>query len=344
MIKNLKLSALALMIAAAAMMTQAKTTNLLQSVSVAFTIYAQGTPVAISSGTKNVINHYAFATKDLIQALKATGTFNQGDILVRVTPIPGYLTNLVAVSTNILLLTNTSTSTLSVSNELILNGGAPVLIGYSNVVFGTNIAVIGGVPVTLETNFATVIDTNGTTTNGLTVEVGTNTTVTTSALFNTNGYLVGTNYVFVNNSLNLVSITNRPPESYWAIYNKNASPVLTLIPSTTLFDIRTDRLHGDGTNLAYLNGETFNKNGREQGGTTEEVRTLVFSNSTWNIRLNGDASASAVVNLEVNSTLASLVYSPDYSWTAGGSGTTTNSAPVIVKGTIREWYYSVLRQ
>lgn len=186
MTKTLKSIVLATLAATTAISAKADTTNLLQNVSVAFVIYSQGAPVVKGDNTNNIVDKGAFGTKALIAAVSQSGAFLPGDELVRATPVtnePVEVTNLVPVGTNTLVITNTSTSTLTVSNELILNGGSAIPISNLNVTFGTDSEVIGGVTVTLGTNIATNSITN--------LIVGTNTTVTATILTNEGGYLVG---------------------------------------------------------------------------------------------------------------------------------------------------------
>jgi hypothetical protein len=345
--KNLKLTVLALLVTAAAVTAHAKTTNLLQSVTVSLNVYSQGTAVVTTSGTKGVINHSILTTKALIQALKSSGTFNSGDVLVRVTPVPGYVTNLVPGSTTNLLITNESLVFGTVSNYFIINGDTPgIAISNTPVAFGTNIVVIDDTNVTLGLNTATVGDGTNIGASDLPnpLPIGSNTTVTLTTLTNAAGQIDGTNYVFVNNTLDVVSITNNPRESSWAIFNKNSDPELTPIPTNILFDIRTELVYDDGTNRAYMNGEKTNNNGRIGGGSTGQIRTLVLSNGNWNIRLQGYAAGS-VENIVVGPTSSSFVYCPVDSWTGNGSGTTNNnSTPVIINGSIHESYYAVLKQ
>lgn len=342
MIRNLKLSALVLL-AAATLTAHAKTTNLLESVSVMLTVYTQGPTVSTSLGTANVLDHFAFPTKTLIQNLKASGTFNNGDILVRVTPYPNYVTNLVPVSTTNLVISNSSTSTANLTNIVTLGSTTPVNIAVSNLVFGTNIVVIDGTNVTLGLNTALVV--SNATTNAQTFVIGSNTTVTTTILTNAAGYNVGTNYAFVIYDLNLVSVMNLPSQSYWAIYNIGASPVLTPVPSNIHFDLYTDPIYGDGTNLAYMkNGNIIYRNGLMGDGTDQAYSTMVLSNIDWNIRLEGNVTIVGVGDVHVGPA-STYVYLPgSYNWTGGGTGTTTNSTPAIIKGSIHQQFYKLLAQ
>lgn len=65
MIRKLKLTALALLLAAPALKAPA-TTNLLQAVNVAFDNYVQGQP----SGNNNVVNQFFFGSRELIKQVR----------------------------------------------------------------------------------------------------------------------------------------------------------------------------------------------------------------------------------------------------------------------------------
>jgi hypothetical protein len=326
MIKKLKLSALALLTGAAAMPAHAET-NLLQTVSVALTAYAQGTP----SATQNFINQFAFSTKTLIKAISASGTFNTGDLLVRVTPVTNVVvdvTNLTQISTTNLVITNTSSTNL---NYNLTFGGVTTNIGDTNVTFGADVVDIGGgTNVTLGTNTASIG------TNLPALIIGTNTTVTVTTVTNGAGEIIGTNYAFAINALSTVATaTNTLGTASWAIYNKKTSPSLTPISTNVLFDIHRDEVYGDGTNLAYVHGEKIKANGEIEFGTTEEIRTLILSNSIGQVKLEGYAHGRVVPVSLGKTAAAPVVYSQNYNWTGSGSGI-TNDAIVIINGTISE--------
>jgi hypothetical protein len=211
---RLKLSALALLIAAPALNVHAQT-NLLQQVTVGFTVYSQGTPMITSTETNNVVDTTFFGTEDLIRAVSASGTFTKGDILAHARPVT----------------------------------------------------------------------TNGT---------------------------LGT--------------------GSWVIYNKGT---ITPISTNVYFDIYTDDAYG-GTNRAYVHGETIMKDHVIKFGTTEEIRTLVLSNSVWQIKAQGYAHGHLV---PVSLGGSDVAYSQDYDWHGNGSGTTTNSDVVVIKGDITENYF-----
>ncbi|MGD0812878.1 MAG: hypothetical protein ABSA83_04685 [Verrucomicrobiota bacterium] len=334
--KEIKLSALALLAAVAASTTTAQT-NLLQAVSVGFATYQQG-PTNITTVTNYLVDKGSFGSKDLVNILSSNG-FQNGDILVRATPviITGVtVTNLEPGGTNILVITNESTSEEIVSNYLILNTNAPVFIGDTNVTYSSDTEVIDGLTVTLGTNIATV----GTDTNALTLVVGTNTTVTVIPLTNGVGNPVGTSNIFVSNTLtNSVTPTNKLGTASWQIYNKHTKPQLTPISTNVYFNIYTDHVHADGTNAALVHGQTVAKNGVIKFGTTDEIRILVLSNSAWNIKLQGYANGHYV---PVSLGGSDVVYSQTYNWTGSGSGT-SNSVPVILDGFIDEDYLTELK-
>jgi hypothetical protein len=333
MIKKLKISALALFATAAAVTARADT-NLLQGVTVAFTVYTQGTP----SATKNIVNQASFGTKALIESISASGTVNTGDVLARVTPVTNTVvdvTNLLQVSTTNLVITNTSTSNTNIAYEVIF-GGVTNAIGTTNVVFGNNIVAIDGTNVTIGTNTAT-IGTNSATP----LIIGTNTSVTVSTLTNSIGEVTGTNYAFVINALNPVpTATNKLGAAYWAIFNPKTTPKITPISTNVLFDIHTDEVYQDGTNLAYLHGEKIKNDGQIESGTTDEIRSLTLSNSTMQIRLEGYAHGS-IVPVSLGTTLsAEVVNSQDYHWTGSGSGT-SNLATMVITGNVTETYFKL---
>ena len=337
--KKIRSFALVSLLAAAAMGAQAGTTNLLQSVTVAFTVYKQG-PSNVNSATgltNYIVDKSSFKTKDLITAVSATSNFNNGDVLVRATPVTNAVvnvTNLVPNGTNTLTLTNTSTSNTNITYDLI-TATSTNAIGDTNITFGTNIEDFGTNAVTLGTNTA-IVGTN----TALNVIVGTNTTVTITTLTNAVGENVGTNYVFVSNTLtNEPTTTNVLGTPYWAIYSSRTK-TLTPISTNVTFDIRTRLVYDDGTNVARIHGETITKNHIVKFGTTDEIRTLVLSNATVNVKLQGYAEGHYVpVRLGKGDTS----YSQDFGWAGSGSGTYTN-APVVVEGGIVEQYYKFLVQ
>jgi hypothetical protein len=233
----------------------------------------------------------------------------------------------------VLVITNESTSEESVSNYLILGANAPVFIGDTNVTYGTNTEVLDGQTVTLGTNAATV--------GANTYVVGTNTTVTTIPLTNGVGNPVGTSNIFVSNTLtNSVSPTNKLGTASWQIYNNNKGhPTLTPISTNVTFNIYTDQVYGDGTNSALVHGQIVGRNGVIRFGTTDEIRTLVLSNSTWTIKLQGYANGRYV---PVSLGGSDVVYSQSYNWFGSGSGT-SNSVPVILDGFIDEDFLKELK-
>lgn len=335
---KLKQSMLALLIAASTLTVRAQDT-LLQAVTVDFTFYSQGTPVSNSSGgTNNVVDHQGFGIRDLIRTLSASGTFNPGDILVRVTPTPIYVTNIVPVSTTNLVLTNISTSTEIVSNAILFLGVSNY-IGTTNVTFGTNIVAIDGVDVTLGTNSATVSN-NATLSSGTAnpMFIGTNTTVTMTNLTNAAGYITGTNYTFVINAVNIVT-NNKTGAGSWAVYNRGT---LTPISTNVYFDIHTDSVYTSPTNLAYVHGEIIRHNGEINFGTTDEIRTLILSNSTMQIKLDGYAKGHLVPVSLGGTATSPVVYSQNYTWIGNGSGIISNTVPSVISGGIIEGFYKLL--
>lgn len=336
---KLKQCCCGLLIGASAFTVQAQS-NLLQDVTVAFTAYYQAPNVVNSTGTNYFVGQFFFGTKTLIQAISATGTFNSGDILARATPVTNtvvYTTNLVAVSFTNLLLTNISTSLGAVSN-VVLFGSTSNYIDNGNLAFGTNILDVKGTNVTAGTNTATVISgTNA----GLTFDIGTNTTVTTTVLTNSVGQVTGTNYAFFINALAVSpSSTNVLGTPFWAIYNPKSTPALTPISTNTYFDIHTAVVYGDTNQLADIHGETVAKNGVIKSGITDEIRVLVLTNSIWHIRLQGYSHGHDVpVSLGGGVTATSH----DYSWPGNGSGTTTNSTVVVMDGDVTEDYFKLLK-
>jgi hypothetical protein len=328
--KKLKIAALAMMAAASAVTAQAQD-SLVQAVSVGLTFYSQGTPVVHSSGvTNNVVVKQSFGTKDLIKAITGAAP-GRGDILARVTPteVVVNVTNLVPVSTNTLVITNISTS-LAISNAFILNGVSNY-IGNTNVTFGTNIVVIGGIPVTLGTNAAIIA-----TPAGISNFLGTNTTVTSTSLTNS------TNYAFVANTLNVTTVTNKTGKGSWVIYN-TSTKTSTPIPTNVYFDIHTAVVYHSPTNLAYVHGETIKHNGEIEFGSTDEIRTLVLSNATMQIRLAGFASGH-LVPVSLGRTVTSpVVDSQDYHWSGEGSGLVSNSVPTVISGNVQEGYFKLLQ-
>lgn len=327
---NLKLTALAAF--AAITTAQAQTADVLQSVNVAFTLFTQGTPVATASGSNNVVVRTRFTSKNLIQAVSASGTYFNGDVLVRSTyqtNVPISVTNLVPYATNTLTFTNTSTNALSPTNELILNSNTPITIGDTNVTFGTNIETIGGSSVTSGTNTA-IAGTNS-------VIVGTNTTVTSTVITNGTGQTVGTNYVFISNTFTNTTGTRTGNVSAWEIYNRGN---LTPISTNVLFDIRTAHVHGDTNLLALIHGESIGKNDVIRSGTTDEIRLFVLSNATWNIKMAGYAQGH-YVNISLGQ--GATTNSQDLNWTGSGSGTVNSNTPLVVDGTIAEHYFKLLK-
>jgi hypothetical protein len=335
MTKKLKLSAWTLLAAAATVTAQAQT-NLLQSVTVAFTYFSQGAPVPTSTGTNNVVNKNNLTTKELIGIL-SPGGFQSGDVLARATPVtnvPVTVTNLSTVSTTNLVITNTNPSLESPALNAVLFGSTSNYIGTTNVTFGTNIVAVDGTNVTMGTNSVTIG------TNVLIPVIGTNTTVTTTILTNAFGNSVGTNYAFVINALVPgQTTTNKLGTASWVIYNPANHGTITPISTNLLFNIYTDTVYDDGTNLAYMHGENIKKNGVIQFGTTDEIRALVLSNSTWNIKARGYAHGHVVA---VSLGGSDVVYSQDYLWDGSGSGVISNT-PIVIDGLISEQYFKMLK-
>jgi hypothetical protein len=328
---------LALFATAAAVAVHAQSTNLLQTVTVEFTAYSQGTPATTANGdVVNIVNHSSFGTKDLISALSASGTVNKGDMLVRETPVTNvviYVTNLVPVGNTNLVITNISTSLEVVSNDLIF-GGVTTYIGNTNVTYGTNILVIDGASVTIGSNTATY-GTN-------VLAIGTNTTVTMTTLTNAAGEITGTSNYFVINALNVTpSTTNKLGTASWVIYNTKTTPKTTPISTNVYFDIHTDNIYGL-TNSAYIHGETIKANGEIKFGTTDEIRTLTLSNSMAQIRLVGYAHG-VIVPVSLGTTAsAEVVDSQNYKWTGSGSGVISKDAtPAVIDGNITEIYFKL---
>jgi hypothetical protein len=338
--KRLELSALALLAAAAAATANAQT-NLLQSVSVEFVIYSQGPTNVVSGRTNYTVNDSGrFGTRELIGIVSSNG-YHSGDVLARATPVTNVaveVTNLVPIFTNIVVISNASTSLEAVTNELSIssiNGGAFANIGNDTVTFGANTTtnLIDGATVAVGTNTATYGPTSQ--------SIGTNTTVTTITLTNADGYAIGTSNIFISYNLETSSTaTNKLGTPSWVIYNDhNGKPAITPISTNLLFDIRRDLIYGL-TNSAYVHGETIRSNNVIRYGTTDEIRTLLLSNGVWNIRLQGYAHGR-VVSVSLGGT--DVVYSQDYTWDGDGSGATTNSTPIILDGDIREMYFKYLK-
>ena len=271
--------------------------------------------------------------------MSSSGTFTNGQELVRATPItnaPVPVTNLTVVATNVLTLTNTSTSTLSVSNEVSLNGDTLTPVGDTNLVFSTNTETIGSNVVTIGTNIVLA----GTNTN-VTYNVGTNTTVTSAILTNAAGVDVGTNYTFISYTLTTSNAsTNILGTPSWYIYTPKPhnKGTLAALSTNVLFNIYTDHVHDDGTNLARIHGETVTKNLLIKFGTTDEIRTFVVSNATLNVKLEGYAQGK-YIHVILGGGASS--YSQNYNWTGNGSGT-SNTTALVITGTIDEDYIGPL--
>jgi hypothetical protein len=228
MTKKLTIPVLSLLLAATALTAHAET-NLLQSLTMAATVFSQGTPVVTDSGTNNVVNKALFTTKDLIRILSTSGTYQNGDTLVRVVTV-----------------TNTTDS------------------------------------------------------------------------------------------------TNPLGSSAWMIYNAKTTPVLTPINTNVYFDVHTHVVFDDGTNLALIHGESITRNGVIHFGTRDEFRTLVLSNSVWQIKLDGYAHGH-LVPVSLDGKGGDVVYSADYpEWNADGSGT-MNSNILVLNGQASENYFKLLK-
>lgn len=239
------------------------------------------------------------------------------------------MTNLVPTATNTLVITNESSTNLIVSNYFIF-GSVSNYIGNTNYSFGTNIVYIGGAAVTLGTNILFISSPSASTN-----DLGTNTTVTTTSTTNS------TNYTFVANTLNVTTVSNTTGPGSWAIYNLGTK-ALTAIPTNVYFDIHTDLVYDDGTNAAYTHGENIKHDGEIQYGTTDEIRTLVFSNATMNIKLAGYAHGH-LVPVTLSGTGTDVVHSQDYNWTGSGSGVISNTVPTVIAGDISEQYFKLLK-
>jgi hypothetical protein len=171
--------------------------------------------------------------------------------------------------------------------------------------------------------------------------IGSNTTVTSLTFTNSSGYVIGTSNIFVINSFtNIPGETTNLGTASWVIYNNNhGHPSITPISTNVTFDIHTDDVHGDGTNLALIHGETIGKNHVIKYGTTDEIRTFSLSNATWNIKLDGYSNGHYVpVSLGDDVT----GYSSDYNWEGSGSGT-SNAVPLVIEGSVSEQYSVFLK-
>lgn len=338
-LKKLCTAALAVIFATT---TAHATTNLLQAVTVAIDFYSQGTTITNASGTNYNVNKGGLGVKDLIKMLSPSNVYDKGDILARATPITNEVvngTNLTVVSTTNLILTNTSTSLESISNEVIF-AGLTNDIGGSNLVFSSSLEVIDGTNVTTGTNTAMVE--MGGNVNPLSFVIGTNTTVTTTTLTNAVGEITGTNYAFAINALTSVpSGTNTLGPPSWVIYNPKWSPPITPISTNVYFDIHRAHVYHDTNNLAYVHGETVGHNHVIHFGTTDEIRVLVFSNASWQIRMQGYAAGRYIpVSLGGND----VVYTQDYGWIGNGSGVSSNATDVVLQGDIGEAYFKFLQR
>jgi len=333
--KRLKLSALALLAAAAAAANAE--TNLLQSVSVDFAIYSQGPTNVVSGRTNYMVNGPGrFGTRELIGIVSSNG-FQSGDVLARATPVtnvPVEVTNLVPSGTIIVVITNTSTSLEAVSNELSIsdvNGGSNTPIGADTVTFGANTTLtdIDGTNVAVGTNTATYGVTS--------VVIGTNTTVSTVILTNADGYNVGSSNIFTSYNLETSSTTtNALGTPSWVIFNGGK---ITPISTNVCFNIYTDKIYGMTNDEAIVHGQQITKNEVIKYGTTDEIRTLILSNGDWNIKLQGYSHGHYV---PVSLGGSDVVYSQDFTWDGNGSGATTNSTPIVIDAGIREVYFKFL--
>jgi len=193
-------------------------TNILQTLSVALAVYTQGDELIHGNPplTNNTIDKAAFLTRALIKAVSASGTFHDGDLLVRATPV---------------------------------------------------------------TNNAEGIAT-------------------------------------------------------WEIYN-TLNKSLVPISTNVYFEVHTAHVYTETNVPAYLHGETVRDNGRLAVGTTDEIRSLVLSNSTTQIRLQGYAHGHVVPVSLTSEPSTNTVYSRNYFWEGNGSGIISNQT-VILDGTISE--------
>ena len=106
-----------------------------------------------------------------------------------------------------------------------------------------------------------------------------------------------------------------------------------------------DLVYQDGTNAAKIHGEVIRNDGEIRYGVTDEIRTLILSNSTWQIQLRGYAHGHVVPVSLGDDASATVVYSGDYAWTGSGSGVNnTNSACFVMDGGITEDYIELLKE
>lgn len=324
----LKYAVLAVLAVAAAISAKAET-NLLQAVTVDLLYFSQG-PTNVNDGVTNytVNGPIRLDTKYLINALSTNG-YKSGDVLVRATPVTNvtvYVTNLVPTSTNTLLITNESTSEETVSNYLIFNSGSPVLIGNTNLSFTTNAS--GSNSLTVAVYGVDMLT------------VGTNATESSVELTNQVGNVVGTSYTFVNNTLNPVATgVNSLGTATWDIYN-SVHHLLSPISTNVYFDIHTDDTYGLTNVPARVHGEQVTHQNVIKFRTTDEIRTLVLSNTTVNLKLVGYAHGH-LASVALGGGAVGTVQ--DYSWVGSGSGTITNY-PDVLTGGITEQYYKFLKQ
>ena len=136
----------------------------------------------------------------------------------------------------------------------------------------------------------------------------------------TNGVVVG-------------ATTNYLGTPYWAVYNKKTTPKLTPISTNVTFNVYIDTVY-TLTNLAYLHGESIQKNGEIKLGTTDQIRTLTLSNSTEQVRLSGYAHGRVVPVSLGKTASAPVVYSANFDWTGSGSGVldSATNTPIIING------------
>jgi hypothetical protein len=335
MLKTIKVSSL--IVAFGAMVATVQAQTLLQSVNVAFQVYTQGaTTVNPHNGnTNNIIDKSSYGTKDLIRDL--TGSYTSDELLVRATPLTnsGITTNIAAIS-----MTNVTITTTNFTNTSLFVGSVSNFIGTNAVTFGTNIENIDGTNVTIGSNYVTVEGTN--------FFIGTNTTVTTSAFSSNDLGTVSTTYTFTANALTTTeSSAGRTGTPYYGIYNTHTKTLSTnLFASTNVsFSAATAHVYKDTNTLAYLHGETIQRDGVIHFATTDELRALfITTTSGKTAAVRGFAHGHAVaVSLGRDIAPAS---SFDYSWVANGSGTITNSTSTnifIMDGVVTEQYFHLLQ-
>jgi hypothetical protein len=242
MINKLKIFAIAMLATGATVANVKAVTNVLQSVSVALTVYEQNGPGLIKSGvsftTKNMLaavtnglgTNGVFDKKATLDLLTTSTEVQIGTISVTNTNAIVTLTNTLSLSSNVVTI---SAVTNSVGNSGITNGTAAVtnlIIGVTNggdyvIISATNtnvsVVTVGGLgpttnfyatnSVTVDANQTAVIGTNApvpvetnTVVGTVTVPIDTNTVTIVTNGVSTNSYLIGTNTVtFTTNTVTI---------------------------------------------------------------------------------------------------------------------------------------------